>query len=167
MSPGSEDESMGRDRLTGLPDRGYLDQRLKEEVHRAVRYEQPFTLVAMQVDDFTSIVDAFGRSAGDALLVKLAYVLKQGIRESDVLVRTADADFYVILVQAGRDQAAAWAQRVREGFGLSFEGDRRFAGAHLSAGLCVCPTEAITAYTVMQQAETAMYEDQACYRPPA
>lgn len=162
-----DDESGGPDRLTGLPDRDYLERRLREEVHRAIRYEQAFTLVMMRVDDFESVLDAFGRKGGNQVLLKLAYVLKQAIRESDVLVRHGDDGFSVILVQAGRDQAAAWVERARAAFSAALEGHPRFSGCRLAAGLCACPRDALTAVMVLEQAETAMYGNHGMPAPAA
>lgn len=153
------DELIGKDQLTGLHDPAYLEQRLKEEVHRAVRYEQPFTLVLMDIVGFSLVTGAHGRPAGNQLLLKLAYVLKQSVRESDVAVRQYASGFGIILMNATREKATSWVQRVRKGFEASFEGDHRFTGTQFAVGLCTCPDEAITVQTVMGQAETALYEE--------
>jgi diguanylate cyclase (GGDEF)-like protein len=159
MSPETIDDVIGKDQLTGLYAAGYLEQRLREEVHRAVRYEQPFSLVMLDLDDFTELNDTFGRTVGNELLLKIAYVLKQSVRESDVLVRYGGDEFAAILMNAHREEAEVWIRRLRESYAASVEGAAHYSLAGFSAGLCVCPKEAITPYTVMQLAETSMYEE--------
>jgi diguanylate cyclase (GGDEF)-like protein len=158
MGSDNTDDSIGKDRLTGLYSAGYLEVRLKEEVHRAVRYEQPFALVMVDLDEFTQLNETYGRTVCNELLLKIAYVLKQSVRESDVLVRYGADAFAALLMNVHREEAEVWIERLRESFRLAVQGDDRFKTG-FSAGLCVCPTEAITPYTVLQLAETSMYED--------
>jgi hypothetical protein len=62
------------DRMTGLFNRGYFDERVLEEVSRASRYNRPLTLVMIDIDHFKTFNDSHGHSAGDEALRILASI---------------------------------------------------------------------------------------------
>src|SRR5690606_8399493 len=65
------------DRLTGLPNRGYLDARFGAEVARARRHGRPLALAMVDVDHFKRFNDNFGHAAGDAGLKVVAATIRR------------------------------------------------------------------------------------------
>jgi diguanylate cyclase (GGDEF)-like protein len=101
------------DRLTGLPNRTYLEERLVAEFARARRYEEPLALAILDVDHFKRFNDTWGHAAGDIVLQAVGQTLRESIRESDVAVRYGGEEFVLLL--PGMDSAAAVerAERLR------------------------------------------------------
>jgi len=102
-----------RDGLTGLVGRDYARQRLKEEYYRAKRYEQPLSLLMIDLDSFRPPNDRFGRAAGDHLLKYFAGLVLGTVRPSDVAARFDGGEFLIILPNTGPHEAQAVAERLR------------------------------------------------------
>ncbi|MDW8105602.1 MAG: sensor domain-containing diguanylate cyclase, partial [Armatimonadota bacterium] len=76
-----------RDGLTGLLNHRRLQERLKEELARSLRYYHPMTLLMIDVDYFKRYNDTYGHQQGDELLRRLAQVLQRNVRQSDIVGR--------------------------------------------------------------------------------
>ena len=101
------------DPLTGLHNRRYLMERLYEEVERARRYKFPIACLMIDVDDFKSLNDQFGHSAGDYVLQQIAVNMKNANRVVDILVRYGGDEFFIILPQTDQRGAFTVAERLR------------------------------------------------------
>lgn len=85
------------DPLTGLPNRRRFTDELRHMGARALRENDSFTLLLIDLDHFKQINDTLGHDAGDALLVEAADRLRQAVRESDRLARLGGDEFAVLL----------------------------------------------------------------------
>ena len=101
------------DELTGLPNRRYLNRRLREELAMARRFKSPLSCLMIDLDHFKAINDTQGHQAGDALLRALAERLQTGKREYDVVGRYGGEEFLILLPQVGAEAALELAERVR------------------------------------------------------
>ena len=86
---------------------------LEHEFRIARRYNQPLSLLMLDVDHFKVVNDTFGHVLGDYVLRELAVILKLSTRESDVVARTGGEEFSAILPHTTRAQAARFAERIR------------------------------------------------------
>ncbi|MHC4564093.1 MAG: GGDEF domain-containing response regulator [Planctomycetota bacterium] len=86
---------------------------LDHEFSVAKRYNQPISMLVLDLDHFKVVNDTHGHPAGDYVLKELAVILKNSVRESDVVARTGGEEFSLILPKAGPDQAAGFAERIR------------------------------------------------------
>lgn len=102
------------DELTGLFNRHFLMQRLKEEIKKAWRYRQPLSLIFIDLDFFKQINDDHGHQIGDQLLMELGEFIKKLIRDYDVACRFGGEEFVVLLPQTTLDNAFDLADRLRE-----------------------------------------------------
>ncbi len=98
------------DALTQLANRTYLDEKLQEMIGLRKRYQDPFSLLMIDVDEFKPINDTLGHQAGDRILKGLAYKLKVTVRETDFLARFGGDEFALILFKTPLNDAmeVAW-----------------------------------------------------------
>jgi diguanylate cyclase (GGDEF)-like protein len=102
------------DALTGVHNRRYFDQRLREEVDRALRKGQPLSCMLLDVDHFKRVNDQFGHLIGDVVLREVAEQVKDQLRLSDAMARYGGEEFAVLLVQTDVPTAKAIAERIRD-----------------------------------------------------
>jgi diguanylate cyclase (GGDEF)-like protein len=100
------------DPLTGLANRRYFDERLREEIQRATRYSVPVACLFIDVDGFKRINDTYGHLTGDRALAAVAACVRQQVRLGDTLARYGGEEFAALL-QGDRSDALVAAERVR------------------------------------------------------
>ena len=101
------------DSLTGTYNRRHIENCLGDELYRAKRYHRSFALVMLDVDRFKKVNDSYGHEAGDNILVSLAGVINQEIRQTDILARWGGEEFMVLLPETGMDEAVWVAEKIR------------------------------------------------------
>lgn len=102
------------DSLTGLDNRSRFHDRLTKEIIRSHRYQTTFSLLVIDVDNFKSINDTCGHSAGDKTLKVLAQVMRNPLRKYDLLARIGGEEFTVLLPECQLDSAVEVAERLRK-----------------------------------------------------
>lgn len=102
------------DGLTGLPNRRHLDDQLANEVLRAARFQQPLSVLVIDVDDFKYVNDTWGHKKGDEVLAWVGTFLRSQLRACDVACRTGGDEFVVLLPGTGREGAESLAVRIRQ-----------------------------------------------------
>jgi two-component system, cell cycle response regulator len=107
------DKSSLVDHLTGLYNYPFFEKRLKEEYERAYRYRFPLSLVIIHVHNLRKINDKFGYQVGNYIIIKLANNLITKTRVSDIIARSDNNRFYVILPQTDEQGAYLEAERIR------------------------------------------------------
>jgi diguanylate cyclase (GGDEF)-like protein len=100
------------DMLTGLYNRRYIEKQIQISINRSERYGQDMSLVMLDIDHFKLVNDTYGHDVGDEVLVSIAKVLKENIREVDVAGRWGGEEF-IILFQADKFGAMANAEKLR------------------------------------------------------
>src|SRR5215469_3540079 len=111
------------DQLTGLYNRRSGEQRLAEEMSRAVRHCRPLTVLLIDVDNLKQINDRLGHAAGDLLLKQFAERLQRAIRGSDLAVRLGGDEFMVLLPECRSEEVRHVLARV-EGLEVEYSGER-------------------------------------------
>ncbi len=101
------------DPLTQLPNRHGFELRLREEMARSNRYDQPVSLALIDVDHFKRINDQFGHLAGDKVLKILAKQMNDQIRQSDYLARFGGEEFILLLPQTQQEDAFTALEKMR------------------------------------------------------
>ena len=109
-----EKEYSRTDFLTGTRNRRYFIELLNMEINRARRYDRPFTVVCIDLDNFKRVNDSFGHSTGDMLLRSVARTIKENIRVTDTVARLGGDEFAILLPETGRDVAEAILQKVQK-----------------------------------------------------
>jgi diguanylate cyclase (GGDEF)-like protein len=159
------------DRLTGLPNRHLLQDRLEMSISQNERHEQISAILFLDIDDFKRINDTLGHSTGDLLLTELADRLNTCIRATDTVARKTIYDNEESTVsRLGGDEftilasninaspgAARVAQRVMSEVSHPFTiGDNELF-ITISMGIAICPNDGKDVDTLLKNADTAMY----------
>lgn len=101
------------DSLTGLLNRRYLQERLKDEVSRSERHAHPMSLLMMDLDGFKCYNDTQGHLFGDNILKAIADTLMSTMRTIDIVARYGGDEFIIILPETTRSMAVFIAERLR------------------------------------------------------
>lgn len=101
------------DGLTGLFNRRYFLELAEKEIHIALRYKTPLSMIMFDIDHFKHINDSFGHAIGDEVLRELARRLRQSLRETDFAGRLGGEEFAVIC-RALPNEACILAERLRK-----------------------------------------------------
>jgi diguanylate cyclase (GGDEF)-like protein len=104
------------DELTQLYNSRHFYFQLKIELARSNRYEQPLTLLFLDLDNFKAFNDAHGHIEGDQVLWRLGQVVKGCLRETDFAYRYGGEEFTVILPMTTRIDGVVTAERIRTEF---------------------------------------------------
>ena len=102
------------DGMTGLINRRHFFELATREFNASLRYQRPLTIILFDVDGFKQVNDTFGHSMGDAILVQIAQVALQQIRNVDILARYGGDEFIILLPETNAQQAFQIAERTRE-----------------------------------------------------
>jgi diguanylate cyclase (GGDEF)-like protein len=102
-----------RDGLTGLANRRCFDLTLLAEWQRALRQQQPLSLLMVDVDNFKQYNDAYGHLGGDECLQRIANAVASEMRANDLVARYGGEEFAVILPNQSLKGAAIVAERIR------------------------------------------------------
>ena len=104
-------EQADRDWLTGLHNRRYLAREL--EPAQPERLAPPFTVAVLDLDRFKSVNDRFGHGVGDQVLVRVAGLLCEVLREHDIVVRNGGEEFLVVMPGTDERAGASACERIR------------------------------------------------------
>lgn len=102
------------DNLTPLAGAQYLRQHLRQALPDAATEQQPLSLVAIDLDDFSQINQRYGQEEGDQVLQVVAQLLLFNLRQQDILCRLAGDRFVAVLPNTGESQARSMADDMRQ-----------------------------------------------------
>ncbi|PID40099.1 MAG: diguanylate cyclase response regulator [Proteobacteria bacterium] len=151
------------DPLTGVYNRGYINERLPKEVRRSVRYGRQLSIIMCDIDHFKMVNDTYGHLAGDSVLKVFGQCLKDTIRQQlDWVGRFGGEEFLLVLPETDQAGAMSLAERLREAVEVC---ESRFENYVIpitaSFGVTGCLSQqqsAVTAETLLQQADILLYE---------
>ncbi|BBB27079.1 sensor domain-containing diguanylate cyclase [Amphritea japonica] len=103
-----------QDSMTGLLTHNATIDLLEQQLHIAVRYIQPLSVIMLDIDDFKKVNDRFGHLAGDGVIINIAKILKACMREADYCGRYGGEEFILILPATDIWEAAVVAERIRQ-----------------------------------------------------
>ena len=104
------------DDLTNLYNKRHLNDLLKSEIDRTVRYERSLSLMLMDIDDFKHYNDTFGHTQGDQVLMGIGKIILKSIRKTDFGFRYGGEEFVVIMPETPGEAAVKVAERIRRKF---------------------------------------------------
>jgi diguanylate cyclase (GGDEF)-like protein/PAS domain S-box-containing protein len=153
------EQQASHDSLTGIFNRGFMEDTLIRELAKSKRENQRLALVIIDMDGFKLINDQFGHQAGDLILSKMGHLLKNHTRLSDVASRYGGDEFVMIMPGASAEMAA---RRVEEWRMILSTMDFDFKGIQLkptfSAGVACFPENGGEIDVLMRSADNALYQ---------
>lgn len=158
------------DSLTELANHRSLQDTLNREVERAGRYEQPLSVLMIDVDHFKTFNDSHGHPAGDVVLVQVASVLRQRLRTVDIPARYGGEEFAVVLpATAATDALRVAEELVTAVRSRVFEGEQSQPTGRLtiSAGVAQWSGKPESPGDLLSRADEALYEAKAAGRDQA
>jgi len=102
------------DPLTGLANRRMMHIVFERILNRAKRFDEPFSIIMLDIDHFKKFNDQFGHTEGDRLLKKLARIILEEVRQIDLAVRYGGEEFLVLLPETDSIKACDVAERMRK-----------------------------------------------------
>ncbi|HEY8118025.1 MAG TPA: GGDEF domain-containing protein [Methylophilaceae bacterium] len=148
------------DRLTGLPNRELLIDRIEQAINYSERNDQLCAGFFLDLDNFKPINDTYGHAVGDLVLQEVAVRLKRITRETDTLSRLGGDEFFLLArdiksEEDAKSLANKLAEQLNTPFGLQ---DLPFiTKISVSIGICLLPYRDATAVDVIRRADQAMY----------
>jgi diguanylate cyclase (GGDEF)-like protein/PAS domain S-box-containing protein len=159
------------DSLTGLFNRRRFEEELTRALAHAARYRERGAVLMLDLDGFKHVNDTMGHSCGDELVTRIARLLREALRDTDVLARIGGDEFAVVLKNADEAQAMVVAEKLlaalrERAIALSEHRHARVTG---SIGVTTFDGESsLTGEELLVQADIAMYDakdtgtDRAC-----
>lgn len=149
------------DPLTGLFNRGYVDDRFALELSRARRYGKLLSIAVIDADRFKLLNDTHGHPAGDLVLRKISTILRDSIRQSDTVGRYGGEEFVVILPETDVEVAQRKLESLRElvastPIALAARGQK--IHVTISAGLASFPQDGEDAVELFALADDRMFQ---------
>lgn len=146
------------DPLTGIANRRRLEDRAREEVERARRFNRPLSLMIMDLDHFKGVNDRHGHPFGDKVLRTLADVGRANLRQTDLFARVGGEEFVVLMPETTPDTAAHIAERLRSQLSATQVTEEGVTTTvTLSIGISAYGPDAQTVEALMAQADRALY----------
>lgn len=106
----------GHDSLTDLLNRGRIEWVLRHLIEDTNKTHHTFSAIMIDIDSFKHINDTYGHSVGDDVLIRLADIMKSGVRPTDYAGRWGGDEFVILLPDTDIDQSEKVADRMRKNF---------------------------------------------------
>lgn len=145
------------DALTGLHNRHWLEERGADHLSLARRYDQPLTVIMMDLDYFKGINDTHGHVIGDRVLQAFAQRLREVGRDADLIARYGGEEFCVLLPLSAPEAALELDQRLRQVIHDELPDELGFAVTY-SAGVAQLARNLLTLSELFACADRALYQ---------
>jgi diguanylate cyclase (GGDEF)-like protein/hemerythrin-like metal-binding protein len=107
-------DSMARtDKLTGIYNRYYLEQNIKDYMELSDRLGEPISFILVDLDHFKDVNDRYGHAVGDEVLVRTVKIIKDTIRATDKAIRWGGEEFLILAIATSKDDATILAEKIR------------------------------------------------------
>jgi two-component system cell cycle response regulator len=152
------------DPLTGTYNRGYLNERLPQEIRRSTRYRHPLSLILSDIDHFKKVNDRFGHLAGDHVLQEFVRCIIGSIRDQiDWTARYGGEEFLVVLPETDFKGAMLLAERLRDACSQRIINHQEnpitiTASFGVTGFTPETARENISVETLLQQSDTCLYQ---------
>lgn len=149
------------DALTGMYNRRFFVETLEKQMSLAKRHREPLSLLIADLDHFKKVNDTYGHTAGDHALQQVSILLKDSVRQSDILCRYGGEEFAIIMPMTGISGALEKAEKIRQ-YVESTNFDTIAPGNPLkitiSIGVASFPENGTEYDTLVDAADSALYK---------
>ena len=154
------EKRLNTDDLTGVFNHRFLEPAIEAELKRASRFNEEFSVLFIDLDNFKSVNDIYGHLSGSSVLVQVANVFKTLLREIDFVFRYGGDEFVIILLGAGTESASSVAERIRltiNNTALRVESGETIK-LSVSIGIASYPRHGYDRKSLLDIADKAMYQ---------
>lgn len=151
----ASEKQAGTDSLTNIANRYFFEQAIRLEIAKAMRFNTPLCLVLFDLDKFKQVNDLKGHAAGDSVLTKVADVLHENTRQTDLCARWGGDEFVILLSNTDMNEANIFAEKLR----------RHISNHMKQIGVNVTASFGITQYkkyddvlSIVKKADKALYQ---------
>lgn len=145
------------DSLTGLFNRRYMEETLKQEISRAIRKNHPLGIIMLDIDHFKNFNDSLGHLAGDSILSQLGQFLQKNIRAEDTACRYGGEEFILILPDTKLETAQERAEQLCRDV-VNLKAENTSSGVTVSFGIAIYPQHGKTIDEIIHAADNALYQ---------
>ncbi|MDO4720648.1 MAG: diguanylate cyclase [Peptostreptococcaceae bacterium] len=147
------------DYLTGIANRRSLMEKSTAAFIRAREEKRNLSILMMDIDHFKSVNDSYGHGSGDQVLKAFAELIKDTVRESDILGRYGGEEFMVALPNTGGKDALTIAERIRKNMKKkNFDFEEESVHISVSIGVASINEDTRTLAELIERADKALYE---------
>jgi diguanylate cyclase (GGDEF)-like protein len=145
------------DRLTGLPNRNLVQDRLQQYIHQAQRKNESVAIIMIDLDRFKDVNDTLGHHVGDELLEQVGVRFQSTLRSADTIGRLGGDEFAVVLPNTDADAACLVATHLLASLDLPFELESVVCTVDASMGIAAYPQHGEDVPGLLRSADVAMY----------
>lgn len=147
------------DPMTGLYNRRFLQEHTKQVISGVLRRKAQIGLLVCDLDYFKQVNDTHGHDAGDLILKETALVLKNMVRESDIVVRFGGEEFLVLLLDVVEGDAMQVAEKIRRGIeNMKVNIGGKVLQKTISIGVAEFPGDTDGFWQAIKYADVALYQ---------
>jgi diguanylate cyclase (GGDEF)-like protein len=146
------------DKLTGLPNRTLLFDRLEQARARANRNDGSFALLVMDLDNFKEINDTLGHHFGDLMLTEISKNISLSLRESDSLARLGGDEFAILLHDTDEEGTNVCVMRIINKLKTPIYIEDTHIESRASIGVAIYPQHGEDSKSLLKHADIAMYQ---------
>ncbi|MEO8386743.1 MAG: diguanylate cyclase [Betaproteobacteria bacterium] len=153
-------EAAATDKLTGLPNRRYLDEVLPALLKLRQQTATPMAIAFIDLDHFKDVNDRYGHSMGDQVLRGFGEIAMHATRNADVMGRYGGEEFCIAMSGCGPEAAAKRLRALLMVFANRHfvVGSQNLVGITFSAGVAVYPEDGVELESLMATADRRLYE---------
>jgi diguanylate cyclase (GGDEF)-like protein len=151
-------ETTLRDHMTTLYNRRFLNELLESNVSSRVKDGFVHAFLMIDIDFFKQVNDTYGHDIGDDVIKRLAKIMKNSVRDSDMPVRYGGEEFIILLLNVTKEKTIQIAQSIRKEFASEpFVAQGKSFSKTLSIGIAYYPDDASKLWQAVKYADDALY----------
>jgi len=147
------------DALTGVLNRRYFEEILKNSIQKGMRYKEQFLVVMFDLNGLKKVNDTYGHLAGDGLLSYFANYMKSNIRKADLFARYGGDEFVGVFYGTNVDDLEKYFEKATNYFSNNlYQYESNFIECSYSYGIAKFATEATSYDKLIEIADDRMYK---------
>ncbi|MDT8397599.1 MAG: GGDEF domain-containing protein [Pseudomonadales bacterium] len=147
------------DEMTKLLNKRSFNPMFSKAAEVAVKYAHPLSAMMIDADNLKQVNDVHGHAAGDQLIIRIAEIIQDSLRTSDIICRYGGDEFVALLPQLSAERAIEAGERLRSAVAnMSFDADGKRIMSTVSIGIATWPDNVHEINELLEKADETLYE---------